>query len=304
MAILLLLAQSSPHLQDNVVFVYILLGIMGIGISISFGCFVQIVSMFPPQLHPFFFFGTYSPFFIFAPVNVAVGDLCVEVDPVPGTDPKAEEWHLRWDSIWVYYVVAMAMSLAGVFCFFGIASHPKGLALFRKKDVELRDKFQKSLVGVNQVEQAPLLAMASPRSQGEADMSTLQCLGKIRLEVFSQCIVTLCSTIIAAEYIDFKPSHFADLPTILLYDYYIFASAGIVLTSWKPVRVFMSSRTLLIIALLRVAFVPLAILYSDQMVRGQPNRKTNRKTTGRGTGRASEGRPCAVCRGLLGGCSP
>jgi hypothetical protein len=60
-------------------FVYLLLAIMGLGISVSFGCFVQISSMFPPELHAFFFFGNYAPFFIFAPVNVGIGDLCEKV---------------------------------------------------------------------------------------------------------------------------------------------------------------------------------------------------------------------------------
>lgn len=57
-------------------FVYLLCAVIGLGIAVSFGCFSQMISMFPPELHAFFFFGTYAPFFIFAPVNVAVGDLC------------------------------------------------------------------------------------------------------------------------------------------------------------------------------------------------------------------------------------
>lgn len=69
-------AYHSPQMRDNRMFIYSLLAVMGIGISITFGAFVQIVTMFPPSLHPFFFMGTYAPFFIFAPVNVGIGDLC------------------------------------------------------------------------------------------------------------------------------------------------------------------------------------------------------------------------------------
>ena len=65
-------------LENNHAFVYIMLLLLGLGISITFGCFVQMITMFPPSMHPFFFIGTYSPFLIFAPTNVAVKDLCIK----------------------------------------------------------------------------------------------------------------------------------------------------------------------------------------------------------------------------------
>lgn len=75
---LVLGAYEDTSLEDRPGFIYVLLMILGLGISISFGCFVQVITMFPPSMHPFFFIGTYSPFLIFAPTNVAVQDLCVK----------------------------------------------------------------------------------------------------------------------------------------------------------------------------------------------------------------------------------
>ncbi len=82
LAMLLIATYNSPSSRKDPVFVYAMLAIVGIGISITFGSFAQIVSMFPQQLHPFFFMGTYAPFFIFAPVNIAVKDLCEPIQKV------------------------------------------------------------------------------------------------------------------------------------------------------------------------------------------------------------------------------
>ena len=166
--LLIIAAYHNPDIRDNRMFVYTLLAIMGVGISITFGAFVQIVAMFPPSLHPFFFMGTYAPFFIFAPVNVGIGDLCEQqtdvrraaagsrsrLGPVGSvcnsssltpttTAPNqqamgGEVWELRWNSVLVYYIVAIVITLAGLMCFYGIAFHPFGKQMFVHKDEELK----------------------------------------------------------------------------------------------------------------------------------------------------------------------
>lgn len=49
------------------------------------------------------------------------------------------DWHLRWHSICVYYIVACIITLAGLMCFYGIARHPFGKQMFEHKDQELRN---------------------------------------------------------------------------------------------------------------------------------------------------------------------
>eukprot|EP00730_Choanoeca_flexa_P016662 TRINITY_DN7925_c0_g1_i1.p1 TRINITY_DN7925_c0_g1~~TRINITY_DN7925_c0_g1_i1.p1 ORF type:complete len:464 (+),score=98.15 TRINITY_DN7925_c0_g1_i1:246-1637(+) len=257
---LVIVAKHDDSLRDNPAFVYILLAIMGLGISVSFGCFTQITSMFPPELHPFFFFGTYAPFFIFAPVNVAIGDLCekVHMPSTSGGNDMDYTWETRWDSATVYYIVAVSISLAGMICFFGIAKHPVGKVLFAKKDSELHaERSAGASPSINH--DAPLLSTQANAVAMEQSMTVLTCFKSVWIEVVAQSITTICSTLIAAMYIDIPASHFEDLPTILLYDYYIFGSAGIVITSWKPFRSLLSPKILLIMAVVRIAFVPLSI---------------------------------------------
>ncbi|EGD80488.1 hypothetical protein PTSG_11131 [Salpingoeca rosetta] len=127
---LVLGAFENMKLEGDLGFIYALMGVLGLGISISFGCFVQVITMFPPSMHPFFFVGTYSPFLIFAPINIAVQDLCVK--------DEDDHWMVRWHSVLVYYLLAAFLTLAGLLCYFGIAKHPRGKAVFKRKDAELR----------------------------------------------------------------------------------------------------------------------------------------------------------------------
>jgi hypothetical protein len=76
MVALLVVCYYHPGFQSNTGFVYSLLAVVGVCVSITFGSFVQIVSLFPGHLQPFYYLGTYSPFFLFAPVNIAIGELC------------------------------------------------------------------------------------------------------------------------------------------------------------------------------------------------------------------------------------
>ena len=101
----------------------------------------------------------------------------------------------------------------------------------------------------------------------EQDMSAMDCFRRIWIEIIAQSITTVCSTLIAALYIDIPSSHFEDLATILLYDYYIFGSAGIVLTSFRPVRKLVTSKVLLGMSIVRIVFVPLSILCTQGVVR-------------------------------------
>eukprot|EP00045_Choanoeca_perplexa_P013598 m.154791 g.154791 ORF g.154791 m.154791 type:complete len:459 (-) comp16397_c0_seq1:1184-2560(-) len=258
---LILAAKEDDALRDSPMFVYLLLAIMGLGISVSFGCLVQISSMFPPELHAFFFFGTYAPFFIFAPVNVGVGDLCEKVkEPeTTGGDP-IYLWETRWDSVTVYYIVAVTITMAGMICFFGIAKHPIGKQLFSKKDAELQRGSAPTTPGAVNESDIILINEHGTHAQTEQDMSATSCFHKIWIEIVSMSVTTICSTLIAALYIDIPSSHFEDLSTILLYDYYIFGSVGIVLTSLRPVRKLMTSKVLLILTFIRVAFIPLSIM--------------------------------------------
>lgn len=65
--------------------------------------------------------------------------------------------------------------------------------------------------------------MTANVSQEETDRGTemsltiLQVLRRVWREATAQVLVTIVSTIVAALYIDLTPTHFMDLPTILLY---------------------------------------------------------------------------------------
>lgn len=256
--VLVIMTRVNTNLQSSAPFVYFLLSIMGLGISVSFGTYTQIVSMFPPELHPLFFFGTYAPFFVFAPVNIAVGNLCEKNNDV---------WSLRWDSIDIYYTVGVALSIAGVLSFLGVVRYPKSRLLFDRKDAELRARSHHRFV--IPVEQDNLedstgaqlnLSVARKAVFDELSLHLRDYLRLLWQESLTQVLVTICSTLLAALYIDFKPTHFENLPTILMYDYYICTSLGVVMTSWLPFRRLFTPSRILILAALRLALVPFAVM--------------------------------------------
>eukprot|EP00055_Hartaetosiga_balthica_P017007 m.110634 g.110634 ORF g.110634 m.110634 type:complete len:460 (-) comp9227_c0_seq1:542-1921(-) len=282
------------ELTANYTFIFTLLVFLGLGISISFGSFVQIVSLFPSHLHPYFFIGTYSPFFIFAPVNIAIGDLCVR--------DIEYQWATRWNSVLVYYILAIMITIAGLLCFFGVMKHPYGRYLIELKDKQLHQEID--MTNLEEDQNDVLFNEGSSRSvqyslssrysseavedeeeeeedldnfgESEALISSsgnshqpfhslsifgiaLKCYGLL----FSQIITTVASSLVAALYIKVKPTKYSDLPTLLIYDYYICGAIGIFLTSFASLRKLFSQFALLILSCARVIIIPLMILYKD-----------------------------------------
>eukprot|EP00043_Microstomoeca_roanoka_P018901 m.206408 g.206408 ORF g.206408 m.206408 type:complete len:429 (-) comp16907_c1_seq2:242-1528(-) len=262
---LILGSFENMSLEDSPAFIYLLLAILGIGISISFGSFVQIVTMFPPDLHPFFFIGTYSPFLIFAPINVAVKDLCVKED---------EEWRTRWHSVIVYYFLAVFLTLAGLMCYFGIAKHPLGKLFFSRKDLELRaaqaafdPDTDVDYEFRNGGERRGLLNSSSVNSAfASKHITNWEMVRLCWKEIATQLIMTVCSTLVASLYIKFNPTTYDDLPTLLQYDYYICGAIGIFITSFGRIRKYLTSNVLLIVCIIRLAVVPLAIVYAQDLL--------------------------------------
>eukprot|EP00056_Hartaetosiga_gracilis_P008324 m.118668 g.118668 ORF g.118668 m.118668 type:complete len:515 (-) comp12899_c0_seq11:235-1779(-) len=292
------------ELSGNAAFIFTLLVFLGLGISISFGSFVQIVSLFPAHLHPYFFIGSYSPFFIFAPVNAAIGDLCVK--NIDG------EWVTRWNSVLVYYILAIVLTMAGLLCFFGVMKHPLGRYLMELKDLQLQMaattiRIDEDDIGDEENDHISALQRTQQQHQrqrsiqystssrfsedveeliddeeevednGHTERDTLlnansnsdngslstvaivlKCLGI----VLSQLVTTIASSLVASLYIKVHPTRFDDLPTLLIYDYYICGAIGIFLTAFVFVRRLFTQKRLLVISLIRLIVIPLMLSYT------------------------------------------
>lgn len=177
---LIFCSSHSDTLRSSPAFIYSMIVIIGIGISISFGTINQLVSIFPVKFHAAFFFGCYAPFFILAPANVGLGDLCAVYmhnnsedalvstvaaiaasGPTPGlwnewsengttalpsplvtTFPSGHNstamYETRWNSVFVYYSIAVACCVFGSLAFVAALQHPVGKHSTKKKDYELQ----------------------------------------------------------------------------------------------------------------------------------------------------------------------
>lgn len=244
LALLALVAFAFPNVRENQYYIYTTLFVLGLCVSVTFGSFSQVASLFPAHVQPYFYFGTYSPFLVLGPVNLAVGDLC--------TEQGDGLWHTEWSSIFAYYGVGVLLTLLGVVAIIVISRCDTSRLLFSRKDLDLHQN----------EDGTPLLAGCPD----EMDVAISTVIRRVWPQTLSVASVTISSTMIAAIYIDFPVDKLADLPTLLVYDYYIAACLGTILSSIAAIRRLVTPAWLLILSTLKFVFAGLAIAYTQNLI--------------------------------------
>jgi hypothetical protein len=104
---------------------FLALGFIVIGCccAVVYGTCAQTVSLFPSEVHPYFFVGTYSVSWAIAPLNIVSGELCDEGTARP-----------HWDRLVLYYTAGSAFQILGLLAFVVLAYTQIGGAAFSRKD--------------------------------------------------------------------------------------------------------------------------------------------------------------------------
>lgn len=97
--------------------------VIGCSCAIVYGTCAQTVSLFPSEVHPYFFVGTYSVSWAIAPLNIATGQLCDEGSATP-----------HWDRVVVYYSAGSTFQILGLVAFIVLAYTHVGGGAFSRKD--------------------------------------------------------------------------------------------------------------------------------------------------------------------------
>eukprot|EP00054_Salpingoeca_dolichothecata_P026429 m.189042 g.189042 ORF g.189042 m.189042 type:complete len:513 (-) comp25652_c0_seq2:188-1726(-) len=261
--------HTHANLRHSPAFLYPVLVLLGVLTSIGFGSFNQVASLFSGPVYSAYFVGTMCPFFVFAPLNVGIGNLCspsscnqTSFDIPCGSDPPnnslpehlvhpyqnlshhhmPKHWSAHWSSLEIYYSLAATLTLSGFFAFLFLGRIQHTLSLFALKDAD-------------HVEDVTL---AKPTERAKLSFGRVLC--RIWKPATTQAITTIASTVVASQYINFIPSRFHNLPTLLIYEYYIMSSLGIAATLHSSVSL-LSSNVFLGISIVRLVFIPATVLY-------------------------------------------
>ena len=74
-----LYVHSHPADRTSHPLLFAVLVIVGLCTSVTFSSAASVIALLPDRFHYFFFMGTYCPFIVYLPLNVATGNLCYQI---------------------------------------------------------------------------------------------------------------------------------------------------------------------------------------------------------------------------------
>eukprot|EP00042_Codosiga_hollandica_P016326 m.41266 g.41266 ORF g.41266 m.41266 type:complete len:303 (+) comp46134_c0_seq7:539-1447(+) len=204
-----------PSLSSSSGLIYSTLLIVGLCTSLVYGAFAQIVALVPDRYHSYFFIGQMCPFFVLLPVNIATGNLCsVSMQP----SDKQVLTTINWSGVLIFYGAGSGLTVLAVVAL-RIVTHACR-DYIRRKDLLLSTQISASINDEEPKEATPLLVIFS----------------QIKYELVTYGLSVLASIYVASKYSAIPSSHFANLETLLLYEYYVASAFGMISTEFKIFR--------------------------------------------------------------------
>eukprot|EP00042_Codosiga_hollandica_P016327 m.41287 g.41287 ORF g.41287 m.41287 type:complete len:459 (+) comp46134_c0_seq9:86-1462(+) len=211
----ILLIDMHPSLSSSSGLIYSTLLIVGLCTSLVYGAFAQIVALVPDRYHSYFFIGQMCPFFVLLPVNIATGNLCsVSMQP----SDKQVLTTINWSGVLIFYGAGSGLTVLAVVAL-RIVTHACR-DYIRRKDLLLSTQISASINDEEPKEATPLLVIFS----------------QIKYELVTYGLSVLASIYVASKYSAIPSSHFANLETLLLYEYYVASAFGMISTEFKIFR--------------------------------------------------------------------
>lgn len=268
--------------------------VIGLGCATVYGTYAQTVSLFPKKYHPFFFVGTYSVSWAIAPVNLALGELCIGDDPGERSAATASAGGVGkpvpdWDKIYGFYGVGSMLNVVGaaVFVLF-VCRTQRGESAFRSKNDQLKGTLSDGLLSASpsssfsSSEQQPS-TVSDWVTRAESGGPTVGAGGSLQkvvsapplssAEVWGRClwiggvmVVGLLENLLVCGEFARLPvqGQIPSLRTLMMYSFYAAQCVGAMVAMNKALQELLTARLIAVVTFLRLPGVALIYAYTRQ----------------------------------------